>query len=81
MYCDDKLWNQKNLYYLRNHVLHGDKYLQTKFCICTSLYTMKQYIQQLIDEFERWAADVGVIEWSVLLPRLYAFWGMDDIHG
>ncbi|MEM7531516.1 MAG: arylsulfatase [Chloroflexota bacterium] len=37
--------------------------------------------QQLLGEFERWATDVGVIEWSVLLPRLYAYWGMNNIHG
>jgi arylsulfatase len=37
--------------------------------------------RRLQREYEAWAESVGVVDWSVLLPRLQAIWQMDDIHG
>lgn len=36
---------------------------------------------RLIRDWEGWAEAAGVIDWSVLEPRLRAVWQMDDIHG
>lgn len=37
--------------------------------------------RQLVREYEAWAESAGVVDWSILLPRLQAIWQMDDIHG
>jgi|MDTC01.1.fsa_nt_gb hypothetical protein len=35
----------------------------------------------LIDQYEAWAATVGVIDWADLETQLPASWGIDDLHG
>ncbi len=36
---------------------------------------------RLLKEYEAWAEAAGVVDWSILLPRLQAIWQMEDIHG
>jgi arylsulfatase len=37
--------------------------------------------QRLVRDYEAWAESAGVVDWSILLPRLQAIWQIDDIHG
>lgn len=37
--------------------------------------------RRLVREYEAWAESAGVVDWSILLPRLQAIWQMEDIHG
>jgi arylsulfatase len=37
--------------------------------------------QRLVREYEAWAESAGVVDWSILLPRLQAIWQTDNIHG
>lgn len=38
-------------------------------------------VNELIIEFEAWAANTGVVSWEVLLPKLLAAWQLDSVNG
>lgn len=38
-------------------------------------------VKKLEAAFDRWAKDVGVEDWNLLLPRLQKAWEMENIHG
>jgi arylsulfatase len=37
--------------------------------------------RRLVREYKVWAESAGVLDWSILLPKLQAAWQMDDIRG